>query len=252
MALVTPTPSRSCSNNQVYGSPTVLGLTTEDILELTPADSGYGSSFATPKRPVSTPVRAPISKYNQFPLWDGHGSSNNPSPSSEGCSPAYDSDGDVFSASPDRAQAGDGPPKKRLRSATLPQTPTVARPSLPASFYSEGSLRATKSGSGVRVRRLKQYSLRTPDRFVPLRDSIVPVADVYRVSKPVQKLSAAERLRRNQPGASDPFVFRRQLVSPMASARLTRSDTRAVHNGGTCCEMLVCVVVVLVCCTNNS
>lgn len=245
MALSAPTPGRSCLNNQVYGSPTVLGLTAEDVLELTPADSGYGSSFATPKRPVSTPLRAPLPRYTQFPLWDGHGSSNNPSPSSEGCPPAYDSDGDVFTASPGLAKAEDGPRKKRLRSATMPQTPITARPSLPTSFYSEGSLRDTKAGSGVRARRLKNHSLRTPDRFVPLRDSIVPVGDVYRVSKPVQKLSAAERLRRNEPSPSDPFVFRRQLVSPMASAaRLTRSDTRAVH-GGTCCKMPVRVLYVV-------
>jgi meiosis-specific APC/C activator protein AMA1 len=252
MALTAPTPSRSRLSNKVYGSPTCLGLTDNDLLDLTPADSGYGSSFVTPKRLIMQ-LDSPLysHKYGRFPYWDGNGSPDNPSTSSNDTDSddgkVFNDDGDVFTdtktdtfgdvitAAP--AKDMGPPPKKRLRSATLPHRgPLSGRPTLPTSFYSEGSLRSTKAGSGVRARRLKDHSLRIPDRFIPLRDSIVPISDMFRVTKPAAKLSSAEKLRRDRTATPDPFVFRRPLVSPMAPGhRLhTRSDTRAVRNGGSC------------------
>lgn len=259
MALSAPTPSRSRLSNQVYGSPTCLGLTDDDLLDLTPADSGYGSSFVTPKRlttQLDSPLYSPLPKYGRFPYWDGNGSPDNPSTSSNDTDSDdgkvfnddgdvfTDTFGDVFTATP--AKDKGAPPKKRLRSATMPQRGSLSRrPTLPTSFYSEGSLRSTKAGSGVRARRLKDHSLRIPDRFIPLRDSIVPISDMFRVTKTANKLSSAEKLRRDRTATPDPFVFRRQLVSPMAPGhRLhTRSDTRAVRNGGSCQDRHPCAFV---------
>lgn len=207
-------------------------------------DSGYDSSFVTPNRPIgwsNAPKAGPtysssLNKYNQFPFCDGNGS---PSTASETTNDS-DSDEDVFtdkphaSIAPTKKKKDVHPRMKRARSATVPQRTILSRPTLPASFYSEGSLRTTKAGSGVLARRLKNHGLRTPDRFIPLRDSMTPCSDMYRVTKSVKKLSWAEKLRRDKTASPDAFVFRRRLVSPMAvSLRLhARSDTGAIRSSG--------------------
>jgi hypothetical protein len=49
-------------------------------------------------------------------------------------------------------------------------------------------------------------------------------------------MSTSEKLLRNKSAASDAFVYRRRLVSPMASTSdyrfISRSDTGAIRTGG--------------------
>jgi hypothetical protein len=76
--------------------------------------------------------------------------------------------------------------------------------------------------------------MRAPDRFVAQRDLTTPVSDIFRITKGVDQLSTSEKLLRHKSTASDAFVYRPRLVSPMASdyRLISRSDTRAVRSRG--------------------
>jgi hypothetical protein len=64
-------------------------------------------------------------------------------------------------------------------------------------------------------------SLRTPDRFVPRRDSDESSRQVYQTTKPLQDLSPAEKLLRRKRASSTPFsLSQRSLVHASDEARM--------------------------------
>lgn len=220
MALLSPTPDRSQLKRQAFSSPTRIGLTTSD---LTPADSGYGSTFVSPDRCNPESPQRDVSDQNLslLELLDGTRSSN--------ISPSSD-DTDVETARVKEAL----PRRLRSASATLPRYIPSSRLTLPAHFFSESNIKTSERLSATPLRRPKSGSLRVPDRFVPLRDTTTPVSDVFRITKGISQLSTSEKLVRNHSAASDAFVYQRRLVSPMASdyRLISRSDTRAVRSRG--------------------
>ncbi|KAB5528109.1 WD40 repeat-like protein [Coniochaeta sp. 2T2.1] len=225
-----PTPDRSHLKRQAYSSPTRIGLTVSD---LTPADSGYGSTFVSPTQPEHWEIKSPSwdtpdrEPTNLYELLDGNRSRNR---SADKSSTSDDSDtGAAFDTPRIEERVHKRP---RSTSATLPHLKGRSRPNLPACFFSESNLRTEERLSGTPPRRPKSGSLRVPDRFVPLRDTTTPVSDVFRITKGIGQLSTSEKLTRNNSAASDAFVYRRRLVSPMASdyRLISRSDTRAVRS----------------------
>jgi meiosis-specific APC/C activator protein AMA1 len=230
MALFSPTPDRSQLKRQAFSSPTRIGLTTSD---LTPADSGYGSTFVSPDRwePESPHWDIPDRNYSLLELLDG---TRSPDISSS----SDDTDTETTFSTPRVKESL--PRRPRSASATLPLHTGRSRPTLPAQFFSESNLRTTERLSETPPRRPKSGSLRVPDRFVPLRDTTTPASDIFRITKAVGQLSTSEKLLRNKSAASDAFVYRRRLVSPMASnyRLVSRSDTRAVRSRGMLYQIL--------------
>ncbi|OIW25801.1 WD40 repeat-like protein [Coniochaeta ligniaria NRRL 30616] len=211
MAFYSPTPDRSRLKRQAFSSPTCLGLTTSD---LTPADSGYGSTFVSPDRWEAERQLWDIPDRNSslLELLDGTRSPD---------------------ATFNTPRVKESLPRRpRSASATLPRHPGRSRPTLPACFFSESNLRTEDRQSETPPRRPQSGSLRVPDRFIPLRDTATPVGDIFRITKGVSQLNTAEKLLRNNSAASDAFVYQRRLVSPMASdyRLISRSDTGAVRS----------------------
>jgi hypothetical protein len=234
MALFSPIPDRSQLKRSAFSSPTRITLTT---LDLTPTDSGYGSAFGSPDRwEVKSPQwDSPDWERSLFEHLDGNRSPDHSS--------SFDNSAtETTFHTPDIKEIR--PKRPRSASATLLQGHTArSRPSLPAHFFSESNLRATDSSPGTPPKkRQRSSSLRTPDRFIPLRDNSTPVSDVYRITKGVSQLSTSEKLIRNNSAASDAFVYRRRLVSPMASEYrlLSRSDTGAVRSRGLSTPSIPC------------
>lgn len=229
MAFFSPTPDRSECKRQAFGSPTCLSLSTSD---LTPADSGYGSTFVSPKNlrrwDTVTPLWDIPGRSTLFELLDGNGS-----PDTDAISTSSDDTAGerTFNTPPPK---DDFLQRPRSASATLPHRAARSRPTLPAAFFSESNARATDHEPETRPRRPKSGSLRAPDRFVPLRDTKTPVSEIFRITKGISQLSTHEKLLRNDSAASDAFVYRRRLVSPMASdyRLISRSDTGAVRSRG--------------------
>lgn len=224
MAFYSPTPDRSRLNRHTFSSPTCIGLKTSD---LTPPDSGYASTFVSPRRwDVEDPLwDTPDRSCSILELLDGNRSPDNSSSSD-------DTDTEATFNTPRVKESL--PRRPRSASAALPRHTARSRPTIPACFFSESNLRTSDRQSRTPPRRPKSGSLQVPDRFVPLRDTTTPVGDIFRITKGVSQLSTSEKLIRNNSAASDAFVYRRRLVSPMASnyRLISRSDTGAVRSRG--------------------
>lgn len=69
-------------------------------------------------------------------------------------------------------------------------------------------------------------SLRTLDRFVPLRDHVTPGSSKLHTTKPLEELTPSERLVRHNQDAPDPFFFIRRPLPPSP----TEARKETTHN----------------------
>lgn len=73
-------------------------------------------------------------------------------------------------------------------------------------------------------------SVKQPDRFVPLRDHVVPGYEKLQTTKPLDALTPSERLVRHNRDAPDPFCFKRM---PMPPPPTEARKARRLGNGTT-------------------
>lgn len=197
-------------------------------------DSGYGSLETSPTRsPTRTRSdRASNSLAARLESLSVNSYDGNSSEESESETSKNDDDGNGpgLNASP---CAG------REKSATLPRVSrrrisrTDSYPLLPGRHGTHqryGSDNMGIQGSGTN-------SVKQLDRFVPLRDHVVPGYEKLQTTKPLDELTPSERLVRHNRDAPDPFCFKRQALppSPTEARKTRRSGNRttldaASHN----------------------
>lgn len=104
----------------------------------------------------------------------------------------------------------------REKSATLPRVSrrrisrTDSYPLLPGRQGAHQRYRSDNTGiHGSSTNSVKQL-----DRFVPLRDHVVPGYQKLQTTKPLDALTPSERLVRHNRDAPDPFCFKRQPMPP--------------------------------------
>lgn len=181
------------------------------------ADSGYASFEISPaktslKRHLNRTSLSRVSRLGSESLqsYDGTGSETSGTKDTDS-----DSEQPSFSS----------PCTGRERSATLPRASrrrisrTDSYPMLP-----ERQVHHPRHGSDTVVIGSRASSLRTLDRFVPLRDYKTPGSEKLRTTKPLEELTISERLVRHNKDAPDPFCFRRRPLppSPTDSRKATR------------------------------
>lgn len=177
------------------------------------ADSGYGSLETSPTRSPakrrsdrassSLAARLESLRVNAF---DGNSSEEE---EEELDIPRNDNVGSAVHAS-----SCSGPEK----SATLPRVSrrrisrTDSYPLLPGRQSNYHHHRYGSDNTGIQVSSSK--SVRHLDRFVPLRDHVVPGSEKLQTTKPLDELTLSERLVRHNRDAPDPFCFKRRALPP--------------------------------------
>ncbi|RNJ60568.1 hypothetical protein D7B24_007492 [Verticillium nonalfalfae] len=157
-----------------------------------PADSGYGSSECSSpeKRAHHDDVpEVPPHCLNYDFVCDGSGSSDK-----------HESDHES-DKEPGKEPEVEPTPTRR-------QTRSRLRTSIPANFHSNKVVRPKPN------RQYTKGSLNLPDRFIPRWTASAPISITYRTSKPVDDLTASERLLRNHHASPDVFLHRATATAP--------------------------------------
>jgi len=194
-----------------------------------PTDSGYGSSCTPPTTPEPSEKTSRRPTQELWMLGDGNRSDlDGDSEQSENNVPIHDSPTVAVAA---RRRLSNS---RRQKPFTLPIRSARARPPLPAAFLSDSGAGISRRRSNIGPVRSRTSSLRLPDRFVPTRTQSTNTVDKYRTGKEWNELTSTERILRHNGATEDAFVYRRRVVTPMASDfRLqSRSETVISHNRG--------------------
>ncbi|KAK0708947.1 WD40 repeat-like protein [Lasiosphaeria miniovina] len=190
---------------------------------LSPADSGYGSAFSSPKTPqgLDNPDRQTLG--GLWMLGDGNLSDlDDPFTNSEDEKPAAARPELVTQAAEIGLAQGTG---ERPKHSTLPTRSFRSRPALPASFHSDsGAAGLPRQGSDRGLVR-GTGSLRLPDRFIPTRTHSANTAEKFRTGKAPHELTPSEKLLRHNGATEDAFCYRRRAVTPMACDFRSRSHS---------------------------
>lgn len=183
-------------------------------------DSGYGSLETSPTRsPIkrrsdraSSSLAARIKKLS-LNSYDGN--------TSEESEHEASTDNDAESELNDSPCAGRNkfttPPRMSRRRISR----TDSYPLLPSHQTTHQRYGSDNLGiQGTSINSVKQL-----DRFVPLRDQVVPGSQKLRTTRPLDDLTPSERLVRHNRDAPDPFCFKRQPIppSPTESRKARRS-----------------------------
>lgn len=174
-------------------------------------DSGYGSLETSPTRsPTRTRSdRASISLAARLDSLSVNSYDGNSSEESE--SETFGNDHNGYGPGPNAS-----PCTGQEKPATLPRVSrrlisrTDSYPLLPARQGTHQRYGSDNMGiQGSSINSVKQL-----DRFVPLRDHVVPGYEKLQTTKPLDELTPSERLVRHNRDAPDPFCFKRQALPP--------------------------------------
>ncbi|AEO71294.1 uncharacterized protein THITE_2123490 [Thermothielavioides terrestris NRRL 8126] len=189
-----------------------------------PADSGYGTAPATPATPKKATERDRKSSIDIWVSCDGIQSDSD--------DPFIDSDSEQtfrgeVPASPVSPTTCIPPRNSDEKAVTLPKRPLRSRLTLPTSrspFF-----KSTPQPQGP-----KTASVRHLDRFIPARATGTDASERFRTSKLPHNLTPAEKLLRHNGAAEDAFIYRRRVVTPLASEYRSPSgaESAASRNRG--------------------
>lgn len=190
-------------------------------------DSGYGSLETSPTRSptkkrsdrASTSLAARLVTLG-VNSYDGNSSEESEPESESDSSRDGDAEPEIeASPYPAREQFATLPRVSRRRISRTDSYPLLPGPQGTHQRY--GSDNTGLQGSSNK-------SMRFLDRFVPLRNHVIPGSEKLQTSKPLDELTPSERLVRHNRDAPDPFCFKRKALPP--SPTELRKARRSAQN----------------------